>query len=62
MTTKYHADDAPAIKRRMEEIQAERMRAIMGKPIEETKEVPTAGGWAMYGTGSGNLGHDYDPA
>lgn len=31
------ADDAAAIKARLEEIQQERMQAIMGKPIEETK-------------------------
>lgn len=31
------ADDAAAIKARLEEIQQERMQAIMGKPIEETQ-------------------------
>ncbi len=35
--TRYAADDAAAIKARMEEIQQERMQAILGKPIEETK-------------------------
>jgi hypothetical protein len=33
------ADDAAAIKARMEEIQQERMQAIMGKPIEETQTI-----------------------
>lgn len=31
------ADDAESIRRRMEEIQAERMQHLMGKPIEETE-------------------------
>lgn len=37
MTMKI-ADDAESIRRRLEEIQAERMQQIMGKPIEEIGE------------------------
>lgn len=48
MTTKI-ADDSAAIKKRMEEIQLERMQAIMGVPIEET-ETPKDIDWTNFGT------------
>jgi hypothetical protein len=41
--TKYEADDAAAINKRMEEIQAERWAAIRGKPLEDAKPVEAPG-------------------
>ena len=57
MTAKL-ADDASAIKKRMEEIQLERMQAIMGRPIESV-EAPKDIDWVGYDYA---MGRDYDPA
>lgn len=46
MTTKI-ADDAAAIKSRLDEIQRERMQAIMGVPIEPV-EAPKGIDWSNY--------------
>ena len=49
MTT-YAADDYEAIRRRAEEIQAERNLALTGSTLpEETKVGEVAMGWPMYG-------------
>ncbi len=45
--TKYEADDAAAISKRMEEIRAERWRNIQGKPIEAPADIDWTG-WNMY--------------
>lgn len=39
MRTKYSADDMPSIAQRLKEIEAEKMAAIMGKPLEDPKPV-----------------------
>ncbi len=39
MSTKYSADDMPSIAQRLKEIEAEKMAAIMGKPLEDPKPV-----------------------
>jgi hypothetical protein len=53
----FAADDYEAIRRRAEEIKAERNLALTGSALEEEPKVgEVAINWA-YG-----LGHDYDPA
>ena len=56
--TKYEADDAAAINRRMEEIKAERWAAIQGKSLEgEPVEAPKDIDWTgMYGYQKQNFG------
>lgn len=52
MSTKYSADDMPSIAQRLKEIEAEKMAAIMGKPLEDPKpvEAPADIDWTgMYG-------------
>lgn len=50
MTTKI-ADDSASIAQRLKEIEAEKMAAIMGKPLEPT-EAPADIDWTgMYGYG-----------
>jgi len=51
----FAADDHEAIRRRLEEIAAERQLALTGStvPVEEVKTES----WAAY-----MMGHDYDPA
>jgi hypothetical protein len=57
MTT-YAADDYEAIRRRAEEIKAERNLALTGSTLpEEPKIGEVAMGWPMYGYTA-----DYDPA
>jgi hypothetical protein len=54
----YAADDYEAIRRRAEEIKAERNLALTGSTLpEETKVGEYAKGWPMYGYTA-----DYDPA
>jgi len=52
----FAADDFEAIRRREEEIKAERNLILTGSATEpESKKTE---GWSMYGT----IGYDYDPA
>ena len=54
----YAADDYESIRRRAEEIQAERNLALKGTTLpEEPKVGEVAIGWPMYGYTA-----DYDPA
>lgn len=56
MSTKYSADDMPSIAQRLKEIEAEKMAAIMGKPLEDPKpvEAPADIDWTgMYGYPAG---------
>lgn len=54
MSTKYSADDMPSIAQRLKEIEAEKMAAIMGKPLEDPKPVEApadidwTGAYGMY--------------
>jgi hypothetical protein len=52
MTTKL-ADEYEYIKCRLEEIQSERLQAIMGKPLEDAKpvEAPAEIDWTQWNTG-----------
>jgi hypothetical protein len=45
----YAADDYEAIRRRAEEIKAERNLALTGSTLEEPKVGEVAMGWPMYG-------------
>jgi hypothetical protein len=51
--TKYEADDAAAINKRMEEIQAERWQRIQGTPLDDAKptEPPSEIDWTKWNTG-----------
>jgi hypothetical protein len=53
----YAADDYEAIRRRAEEIKAERSLALTGSTLEEPKIGEVAMGWPVYGYTA-----DYDPA
>lgn len=54
MKTRYSADDMPSIAQRLKEIEAEKMAAIMGKPLEDPKPVEApadidwTGAYGMY--------------
>lgn len=52
----FAADDHEAIRRRLEELAAEKALALSGStlPVEEPKNMES---WAAY-----MMGHDYDPA
>ena len=54
------ADDSESIAKRLKELEAEKLAAIMGKPIEEPKpvEAPKDIDWTgLYGAGNGNAGY-----
>jgi hypothetical protein len=58
--TKYEADDAASINKRMEEIKAERWKNIQGTPIEATEAAPDID-WSKWQMGTDYCGYTFDP-